>query len=575
LKRTGKIAKSFEEFKSNEIILVILLFLFNLVLVYSKLMPEFSEINPHDGAKYIESGRMLLIWGPRQLSWGPIVALIYAPVHFLVGQSPDWFMIEAWAGNFIMFSLIWFSFYYLSRQVRHLVSPYIMIALMIVLSTFFPILKNPSDAVFLFLTAFALSFLIKFIYSKDNKYLWVASVFVGLGVLARVETILLVATLLIFGLMIARKKYPVIQTLIACTVPTTGLLVIFIAINMLVFGHPNLGIAEKSYDSLQWNQAALTGGDLTQAYAESDQLFGTKEENQGSVISAILKNPGAIVARVWANLKNLPEAYLKIFGRVQGFLLLFFCAWGLNELLKQKETLLWILLLAWPLHALIVLIFLFDHFIPQVSYLFYLLAAIGIYSFYGKGNSLVHKAVLLFLSLGAVTVCILDDRPKLLMALTLFSLSLIIDLVIGTKVVLNNFLRIIPLILLLIIALAFGEPFNYVNKQIGVSQTEFAVKFLATALPKQSNVLTFVPITAVAAQMNYYDLRIAATFDGSLEEFTDFIQNNQIDAIYLDDFYAPNINEIALEHIEQTPDHYSLGYESEDGKIDIYFVHFN
>jgi len=578
VQRTGKITEVFEKLKSNEIILVILLFIFNLVLVYSKLMPEFSEINPHDGAKYIESGRMLLIWGPRQLSWGPIVALIYAPVHFLVGQSPDWFMIEAWVGNFLMFSLIWFSFYYLSRQVRHLVSPYIMIALMIVLSVFFPTLKNPSDAVFLFLSAFALGFLIKYSYSKEIKHLWVASTFVALGVFARVETIILLATLAIFGLVIGRKKYPVVKTLIICTVPTISLLIIFIAINMLVFGHPNLGIAEKSYDSLQWNQAALTGGDLTQAYAESDLLFGTKEENQGSVIQAILKNPGAIVARVWVNIKNLPDAYLKIFGRVQGFLLLFFCAWGLYELLKRKETLLWILLLAWPLHALIVLIFLSDHFIPQVSYLFYLLAAIGVYSFYGKGTSLVHKAVLLFLSLGAVTVCILDDRPKLLMALTLFSLSLIIDLVIGTKVVLNNFLRIIPLILLLIIALAFGEPFNYVNKQIGVSPIELAVKYLSSALPKQSNVLSLVPIPAVAAKMNHYDLGFTRTYEGSSDEFMNFIQTFEIDAILLneeDAFYDPKPNEVTTNIINTHPEVFSHSYESEDGTINIYLVRDN
>lgn len=564
-----------QKLKHNEFILVVLLFLFNLVLVYPKLMPEFSEINPHDGAKYIESGRMLFIWGTRELSWGPIVALIYAPVHLIVGRSPDWFMIEAWAGNFIMFSLIWFSFYYLSRQVRHLVSPYIMIALMIVLSTFFPILKNPSDAVFLFLTVFALSNLIKYMYTKEIKYFWYASIFVGLGVFARVETILLLATLLIFGLVFGRKKTSVFKTLIACMVPTVSLLILFITINMIVFGHPNLGIAEKSYDSLQWNQAALTGGDLTRAYAESDQIFGTKEENQGSVIKAILKNPGAIAARVWANVKNVPDAYLKIFGRVQGFILLIFCAWGMYELVKKKETLLWILLLAWPLHALIVLIFLSDHLIPQVSYLFYLLAAIGIWAFYGKGTTFIQKAALLSTSLGAVIICILDDRPKLLMALILFSLSLIIDMVVGSKALLNNSLRVIPAVFLLGIMLAFGEQFGYIPKQIGVSQIELAVKHLESALPKQSNVLSVLPINAVAAKMNPYDLQKVNQFENDPQQLMDYVKTNEFHAVLLDEMYAPKANEIMLNFINQYPEHFAHSYESDDGKIDIYLFLYN
>jgi hypothetical protein len=575
MKNNSKTVDWIKNLTNNEIILVILLFLFNLVLVYPKLMPEFIEINPHDGAKYIESGRMLFIWGTRQLSWGPIVALIYAPIHLFVGQSADWFMIETWAGNFIMFSLIWFSFYYLSRQVRHLVSPYVMIALMIVLSAFFPVLKNPSDAVFLFLTVFALSNLIKYWYSKEINHLWVASIFVGLGVFARVETIILLATLLIFGLVIGRKKTPVYKTLIACMVPTISLLILFITINMIVFGHPNLGIAEKSYDSLQWNQAVLTGGDLTKAYTESDQLFGTKEENQGSVIKAIIKNPGAIIARVWANIKNVPDAYLRIFGRVQGFILLFFCVWGLYELIRKKETLLWILLLAWPLHALIVLIFLSDHLIPQVSYLFYLLAAIGIWSFYDKGTSFIHKAVFLFFSLAVVTICILDNRPKLLMALVLFSLSMIIDLVVGLKALLNGFLRVIPAILLLGIMLAFGEQFGYAPKQIGVSQIELAVKYLSAALPKQSNVLSVLPIPAVAAKMNPYDLQQVNEFENNPQQLMEFINANQIHAIFLDEMYSPKANEVMEDFIDQYPALFSYSYESEDGSIDIYLVNYN
>lgn len=54
----------------NKLIFLITLTI-NLLLVAPRLMPTFSTINPDDEAKYIESGRLLLAGGPRDLAWGP------------------------------------------------------------------------------------------------------------------------------------------------------------------------------------------------------------------------------------------------------------------------------------------------------------------------------------------------------------------------------------------------------------------------------------------------------------------------------------------------------------------------
>jgi len=569
------IKKLFErKFKSihSETLLVLALFIFNIILIYPKLMPEFNEINPHDGAKYIESGRMLFIWGLRQLSWGPLVAFIYAPIHLFVWKSLDWFMIEAWVGNFIMFSLIWFSFYYLSRQIRNLISPFILISIMIVSTFFFPVLENQSDAVFLALSAFALAKLINYYYHKNIKYLWFSSVFVSLGVLARVETILLIGTLLIFGLIIGRKRYSFVKIVVACIVPTLAILLLFVAINMLTFGTSNLGIRSKSYDSFQWNQSVLSDGDLNKAYQESDQLFGSKEENQESIIRAIIRNPKAILKRIPANLVNLPEMYLSIFGRVQGYLLLLFCAWGFCALIKKKEAMLLIILLTWPLHSLIALIFLARHIIPQTSYLFLILGSIGIYAFYGSETKLNHKLILLLLVLITVLFSTIDNRPKLLIGSALLFISILIDLLIKSKENKNNTLRIIPLIFLLYIGITFRTPYSFPKKLIGVSQDELAVKYLEVTLPKQSNVWSFVPAPAVAAKMNSFDLRTITRSINNSDKFIEYIKENDIKAIFLENYYHPQSRELAEQYINNNLTYFTHSYESNDGRINIYLV---
>lgn len=554
----------------TEFLFVVMLFIFNIILVYPKLLPEFSEINPHDGAKYIESGRMLFIWGTRELSWGPIVALIYAPIHLFVWKSPNWFMIEAWAGNFIMFSLIWFSFYYLSRQIKHLVSPYIMIGLMIVLTAFSPILRNQSDAVFLVLSTFALANLIKFNYLKKIRYFWLSSLFVSLGVLARVETIILVGILLILGIVIGIKKYSIFKLLIACTVPTIVILLVFAAINMVLFGTPNFGIASKSYDSLQWNQAVLTGGDVPKAYEESEKIFGSQEENQGSVIKAMTKNPKAILERIFANVKNLPEAFLRLFGSVQGFLILLFSSWGFFELIRKKEKSLVVILLCWPLHVLIVLIFLADHFIPQISYIFYLLSAIGICSFFRNETNVTKKIVLLTVVLITIIFCIVDHRPIIFIGSLLFFITILIDILLGNRYILYNSIRIVPVILLICIGLVFREPLSFPTKALGITREEKAVHYLEETLPKQSNVLSYLPIPTVAARMNHKSLGSITQFEDNPEQLREFLINNDIEVIFLDKIYAPKSREIAENYISLFPQEFTLGYESADGIISIY-----
>ena len=153
---------------------------------------------------------------------------------------------------------------------------------------------------------------------------------------------------------------------------------IFFLTSFALVGNFNLGIASKSYDSFEMNQAVLTGGDIDLARQETRRLFGTQEENQGSILRAILRNPSAFILRMLANAKTLPDTYFVFFAKKLGAVLLIFAAWGVYALGRKKAFIPLAILLIWPIHALVSLGFLSLHIVPQVNYLPLLLGAIGI-----------------------------------------------------------------------------------------------------------------------------------------------------------------------------------------------------
>ncbi|HLA82201.1 MAG TPA: hypothetical protein VJP78_11395, partial [Thermoleophilia bacterium] len=261
----------------------------NLLLVSPSLMPAFSEINPDDEAKYIESGWLLLADGPRDLAWGPLVAVIYAPVHMLVGNSLDWFMLEAWAGRIELFVLLWLSMLFLALQFKDYAPPLVMAGILFVTTAFFPILENQSDALFVSLSALGLAKFITYYRHRRLKDVGVASVCVGLGILSRVESVVLIGTLVILATVY--RRHSVTRVVASALLPALGILVLFLGASLLTHGNLNLGLGNKSYDSFEMNQPLPYGGDSEAARQETRRLFGTQEENNGSVLRAILRNP--------------------------------------------------------------------------------------------------------------------------------------------------------------------------------------------------------------------------------------------------------------------------------------------
>ncbi len=544
----------------------------NVLLVASKLMPGFADINPFDEAKYVESGWLLLRGEIRSLAWGPLVALFYAPAHWVVGNSPDWFMLEAWVGRFLLFICLWLSLVYLAYQLKEHASPFITVGLLFVTIPLFPIIENQSDAVFVSLSVLSLANLVAYARAHLLRNTVYASIFVGLGAMARVETVVLIGTLAVLALIIGWRRQPALKILAACVLPALGLLSCLLLVNLVHSGDLNLGVGNKSYESFEMNQSILTGGDVEKARQDAQRLFGTQAQNHGSVVRAILRNPGAFWLRIVANAKGIPWSFFYFFGKTQGFVLLLFSVWGLYTLIRKRAYTLVMILLIWPLHAAIPLGFLAKHVIPQTYYLPMLLGAIGIAAAFSKEALPFERGILFAGSALVGLFSWVDHKPAFLFGMILVTAILAIAWLLRVAGQASGNANLTPVMLLLLAGLILRGPYSFLGySPLGKSGEEQAVYSMEKSLPLRTKILVPFPLPAVAAKMVDVTMSDVPKNIKTAGDLWQWLKDKNIGAAYVDDRYpvSPSIAAL-LEAGSGT--YFKHGYESEDKKVRIYLV---
>jgi hypothetical protein len=559
-------------FQHRPAFIFLLVFSVNFLLVSPALMPEFSSINPNDEAKYVDSGWRLLKGEVRDLAWGPLVALLYAPTHLFVGGSPNWFMVETWVGRSILFAFLWWSVFYLALQVKEFLSPYIMLGVLFLAAPFLSVVVNQSDAVFVCFSALALAQLIRFYQHRKVKDLAAASALVGLGVLARVETVLLVGVLLILGVYFGWRLHPTYKLILAATVPAACILGIFFLYNLIRVGNLNLGLGYKSYDSFEVNQSVLTGGDLDKAREETQRLFGTQTENRGSVLRAILRNPGAFTLRMAANAKTIPDNYLAFFGKRMGFVLLLFAVWGGIVFIRKRSIFLLVIFLFWMAHAVVPLGFLALHIVPQLSYLPLIFGAAGITWVFGPEVHSKERVVFFLVTLGIVLLSLLLSKPAITFGFLLIFVVMLLFWLSQGGWKLSEPYRLVPLFCLLAAGLILHGSFPFPDyPSLGQTVSEKAVHYLNQNLASQTKILAPSPLQALAAKLDYTTYTsIPLTID-SKQEFRDWLKEMNVRAIYLDSNRRVRNDLYDLMETDWE-DTFERVYVSEDGSIRIFTV---
>jgi hypothetical protein len=544
----------------------LLVFGLNLLLVSPSLMPAFSEINGYDEAKYVESGRYLLAAELRGLSWGPLLALVYAPLHLILGGSPDWFLLEDWAGRFILFGALWLSTAYLGLQVRDYVHPFVVVGVLFVVTPFIHAVENQSDALFASLSALGLAKVMAFHKRHQMGDAWAASAMVGLATLTRAEGVTLVVP---FGLaiLLAGSRYGAPKLASAILLPFAVLIGIYLLLFRLSSGSFDLGMAEKAYDSFEVNQSVLTGGNLGEGRLESIRLFGSAEQNQGSVVRAILRNPPAFGMRILANLRTVPDSFFFFFGKRQGPMLVFFAFWGVYHMLHRRSWRILAMSAAWVAPSTISLGFLATHLVPQVAFLFIVFAAMGIGHVCSRDRSRGEKSIFLALSALLAGYGWADHKPAVLMG----GLIVMVAIALGWIATRPNWgldtEAAAPALILLCAGLILRGPYSFPDyPSIGGSEEEQAIHYMQREIPEWSQILVHWPLPAIASGMVDVGMGEVPEDIATAEAFVDWLASQDIRAVYHDNYFVPGPDLIRL--IEESEGRFlDRGFLSQDGRI--------
>lgn len=154
---TSIIEQLYEKCREPSRFLVPLLFLLNIILVFPVFFPNLREIGPWDESIYINSGRLLVEKGLLpEPAWNPLGTLLYAITYIPVQKTAFWLVNSCTIGRFILFGLLWISTYLVAKQLSSFFNSLIMSGLLLSSPVLIYILRNPSDALFAAMSAFAL-----------------------------------------------------------------------------------------------------------------------------------------------------------------------------------------------------------------------------------------------------------------------------------------------------------------------------------------------------------------------------------------------------------------------------------
>lgn len=333
------------------------------------LVPSFDQIPHFDDTAYIRSGHWLAADGTlRVFAWGPLVSVLHAIVYVVVQESPNWFVWTAAGGRLATYGLFCTGLYLCVRSLRTL-SPKPASHATLVIGLTWPIAAsffatwNASDYLFMALSALALSRLLVYLSDRSPKHLVWGSVFVGLAALARPDGLILAGTFAVLSYATHVRGAGTLlppgwqKSLAAAVVPAALLVVGYLVLYGAVTGSWGMGVMSRTYQAFEQGHGVIfserySGNVMAEGYQDVRALFGTRDENNGSVLRAMARNPIAFLERLAHSIAQLPEKISWGYGGPLTIAFLFLASRGGLTLWRSRQR--WTLgvLLGWHLHLL-------------------------------------------------------------------------------------------------------------------------------------------------------------------------------------------------------------------------------
>jgi hypothetical protein len=280
--------------------------------------------------------------------YSPLSSFLYALTYLPVQSSPYWLVYSCSLGRVLLFGLLWTSAYLLAEAASILASPLVMIALLFASPALVRLVAHGSHALFAAMSAFALWQLLLFYRHKSRRHLLGAAIFVALCILARSgEGIILLTVLLGVSVWLGKGSRSILASIATCLIPFGIIVGGYIFSYSLMAGRLDLGMSEYSYFTFEQGHGLAFQsqyGEKENFYVagqmDARRLFGTPEENEYSIVTAILRNPMAYLQRVPRLVSLAPVETFRIYGAGVGLLLFLLAARGAIELVKKKHYLL-------------------------------------------------------------------------------------------------------------------------------------------------------------------------------------------------------------------------------------------
>jgi hypothetical protein len=363
----------------------------------------------------------------------------------------------------------------------------------------------------------------------------------------------------------------------AALLPCAAIVLGYVLAYRLLVGSFGLGMAEYSYFTFEQGHGMAFQSEYDEneefyvlGQMDARRLFGTPQENQYSIATAILRNPRAYLERV-PRLIGLIPGYVIIMYASLGVVFFLIAARGIIELIRRRLYLLLSILLLWCSYLLVyaVLVFQPRHFLLPY-YVVFLLSSVGLTALVENFDSKKERYLWALALIVLMITALIAGRAKT------FATAGLVLLVFGiTWMTMRRYRTVQPIgaIGLMLASAPFILGAQYPEprfRNIGIAADERATLFMRERLPPAAPVGAYQPINPWMANLTYIPMyRSSIPELRSQEDFGRWMKENRLHAIYADIYLKklePAVWQLVQERIGQD---LRVGFVSEDEGIHV------
>ncbi|HZA54159.1 MAG TPA: hypothetical protein VE616_07910, partial [Candidatus Udaeobacter sp.] len=559
-----------------------LVFALNIVIVSSVFLPNLKEITGFAEAAYINDGRKLVEGELTPFGYSPLSSLLYALTYIPVQGSPYWLIYSCTIGRILLFGLLWTSSYLVASALSTLASPWLMPALLAISPALLYLIAHGSHALFAAMSAFALWQALLFYQTKATRHLVMASVFVGLAVLTRSgEGLILWAVLILLAVWLDKDFKRMAASLAGSVFPCALILGGYILLYYGQVGRFDLGMAEYSYFTFEQGHGLAYQSRYDEqenfyvnGQMDARRLFGTPEENEYSITTAIFRNPSAYLQRVPRLASLAPEKAASVYGFGLALVFFLFALRGACELLRQKLYTLLSILLLWSSYLLVYLLLVFQptHFLLPY-YILFLLASVGVITVVSNFDNRWEHGFWATILVALIAIAITLQKATLFLTASLLLAALVITWMTMARYRHVPSIKVVGVMLVFIPFLIQANHPEPKFRSLGIAEDERAILYMREHLKSGAPVGAYAPINIWMANLTYIPMfRSALPGLNSEQDFSTWMKNNRLAAVYVDSSLKrqePSVWALVQKRIGHD---LKIGFASEKGDIQVLFT---